>query len=176
MEKAFTLSDGNNVFTIVASDNAGNSYTKSISITMLPSGQQSVPNLSAILTKTGDWHDVGAVDGVGGGDYNEYNQFKTSGYNYSKTEGSATAMWTGCTVSVSARYSGTINLTTLPNYQSIKRIVLTKYSGNTQTINVTSPYISVSESSSDSVRGNGFGTPVSASTTAGITSVKYYYN
>lgn len=170
-----TISPGvSTVFTVVATDNAGNISTAKRTV-IYDASPHSVPLTDALIKNISTNH---AHNHSNGKDWsNTGTVYKY--YILSDTTGTYTG--SGLWAKAEAWYSGTIDLTQLPNYQDIKRVVVTLIGYGTQTINVATGQTSVAFSdynefdTSNSYFPHGAGERWGVSTKAGITSVTYYY-
>lgn len=172
--KTFTI-DGQKTFTIVAVDNAGNSSTVYHTVNYDNTGHRAelsdtlIKNISTNHTHNHtngkDWDNSAKV-------YKYYIESKTIG----TYEG--LGLWAEAT----ATYNATIDLTILPNYRYIKRVVVGRYGRGTTTINIDENQTSVSVSdyqraeASNSYFPHGPGERWGVTAKAGISSVTYYYS
>ena len=97
--------------------------------------------------------------------------------NYAYIAGTVWASWYGACIIVSVTYYGEIDLTQIPNYEEIKRVVIDRYGYGSYTVNVTPGMTKIGVSdykeSRNSVHTKGYSVWTGA--TAGIRSVSYYF-
>lgn len=168
--KNFTLGVGTTTFTIVATDNAGNSNTITHSVTFDNTAHGATLSTSLIVP-TYRHADAGGSGGRGASVGREWiTDF------YAERGASNLMDGTGASVWAKAWFNANINLTVLPNYSSIKRIVIGRYGYGSQTIEVNGA-TATSFEDYDASSGTEYqmGHEISRSAKAGISSLTYYY-
>ena len=164
--KTYTLSEGTTTFTIVVTDKAGNSTTVTRSVTL--DTQPHTATLSTALIRC-TYRNSG-----GGTTY------------YTETSSSQLYEGSGVRVSTTAIYNFDVDMTQLPNYQSIKRVVINhaRRRNDNNPISVDKTYypngaasfhVDDSDSNSNDSNGATIGWTITARARAGVNSLTYYY-
>ena len=136
-----------------------------------------IPNLEAVLTRTGGGGNYSAKLYYGGST-TTHNPAAENTFNYSYygIYGMAT-YYEAVDVSSNASYSGTIDISKLENADEIKSIVVHFYgNSSTKTYDVSkNKIVQVSDYSSHSDRGHGSGYGAGSYSRAGVASIGYKY-
>lgn len=166
---------GEQTSSIVATDNVGNTATKNVTVFYDTAGH-SVPLSTTFVKNISKSHTHSHNHGKDWFEGLDENQIF---YIVSETRGTYTGE--GLSAEATATYSCTIDISTFPNYQYIKRVVVGRYGYGTATINIaegqTSFNITDYDHSSDnnSYFSHGPGERWGVKAKAGIKSVTYYY-
>lgn len=172
--KVFTIT-GQQAITIVATDNVGNVSEKAITV-FYDTSKHTAQLSTSLITNISKSHTHGHNHGK---DWFEGLDENTTYYIVSETRGTYTGE--GLEASATATYKCTIDLTVLPNYQYIKRVIVGRYGYGAATINVAEGQTSInitdydSASDSNSYFPSGPGGRWGVKAKAGISSVSYYY-
>lgn len=168
--KTFTVT-GSKTFTVVAKDKAGHTTTATHSVTYDNSAHAATLTTSLITNIKYSSDSWASYQEAGSDSGSVVGNFYCSRERRSKCTGN------GVSVSVSASYSGDIYLPALPNWNKIRKVVISRYGQGSQTFNPngTQTTLSFSDSASASTTEHQVGDYADAGCTAGINSLTYYY-
>ncbi len=165
-----SLANGTNSITVYAVDNAGNVGSRPLSI-VYDNAAHTATLTTALITRLSYGSD-------GGWDYAHRETRRTTPTDfYVDSYTSSQCSGTGQSVWATASYNGRINISTLPNWQSIKRITITRYGTGAQTFNLNGSLSTVdfTDSSRTTNDEHTVGNYASTTARAGISALTYYY-
>lgn len=161
---------GSKTITVVATDNVGRSTTKTVTVTYDTSAHAATLSTSLIVPTYRD------ADAGGSGGRGASVGSKTITDYYAQRGASNLMDGTGAYVWAKAWFNANVNLTVLPNYTSIKRVVINRYGYGQLVISVNGA-ASTSFEDYDFSEGTEYqmGHEIYRSAKAGISSLYYYY-
>lgn len=170
---------GEKTYTIVATDNVGNTSTKNVTVFYDTAGHSVPLGTNGLITNVDKSHTHSHANGTNW--YEDLNEESTRYLAVSETRGTYTGL--GLEATATATYSCTVHIDILPNYQYIKRVVVGRYGYGAATINIAEGQTSFRVTDYDRSHGENSYFPAGpgersrwgVKAYAGIKSVTYYY-